>query len=230
MLAYQENRMRYQLNSILGRPDGVFQLSALAALRALFPVFWKHPSPQEDAFVLTLPDLHQSNMFVDEDWNIVGVIDLEFAPVQPQQMVNVPLWLSDKDISELYGPDRDEFKPLHDLFIDILEGEETGRQQGHALSKRLREDWRTGKIWYNAALRSSNGFPLVFERNIKPRFFEKFGTETEGATLVRLWGEDYEEFIAAKLQDKARYDDRIRAIFTAARQLSSDVKHDPLSG
>lgn len=82
MLAYQDHRLRFQPNSILGRPDGVFQLSALVALRALLPVFWKQ-DVRDDAFVLTLPDLHQSNIFVDDDWNIVGVIDLEFAPVQP---------------------------------------------------------------------------------------------------------------------------------------------------
>jgi len=220
MLAYQDNRLRYQPNSILGRPDGVFQLSALAALRALFPIFWRKQDSQNGAFVLTLPDLHQSNIFVDDDWNIVSVIDFEFAPVQPQQMVNVPHWLSGKSIDELCGPDLEEYKSLHDLFIDVLEDEETVRQHDHEFSKRLRDDWQTGKLWYNAALRSSNAFPLVFEQHLQPRFFAKFDPEIEGSTLMRLYSEDCEEFITAKLQDKARYDERIRAIFAAARQLS----------
>ena len=216
MLAYQDRRLRFQPNSILGRPDGIFQLSALVALRALLPVFWGQDS-RGDAFVLTLPDLHQSNIFVDNDWNIVGVIDFEFAPVQPQQLVNVPHWLSDKGIDELVGPALEEYKGLYDLFVDTLEDEEAARQRDHSFSRRLREDWQTGKLWYNAALRSSNAFPLVFEHSIQPRFFAKFDPDVEGLSLLQLWGENYEEFIAAKIQDKDRYEDGIRAIFAASR-------------
>lgn len=216
LLAYQDRRLRFQPNAILGRPDGVFQLSALVALRALLPVFWGQGS-REDAFVLTLPDLHKSNMFVDDDWNIVGVIDLEFAPVQPQQMVNVPHWLSDKSIDELVGPALEEYKGIYERFVDILEDEEAARQHDHCFSRRLREDWQTGKFWYNAALRSSNGFPIVFEQNIQPRFFAKFDRNVEGLSLLQLWGENYEDFIAAKIQDTARYEESVRAIFAASR-------------
>lgn len=218
MLAYQDNRLRYQPNSILGRPDGVFQLSALAALRALFPVIWKR-DVQSDAFVLTLPDLHQSNIFVDDDWNIVSVIDFEFALVQPQQMVGISNWLSDKGIDELVGPDLDEYKKLHDDFIEVIEQVETARQNGHALSQRLREDWQTGRLWYNAALRSSIAFPLVFEQHIQPRFFAKFDPDVEGSAIMRLSSEDCEDLIAAKLHDKAQYEGRVRAIFAESRQL-----------
>jgi hypothetical protein len=216
MLAYQDHRLRFQPNSILGRPDGVFQLSALVALRALLPVFWKQDS-RGDKFVLTFPELHQSNIFVDNDWNIVGVIDFEFAPVQSQQMVNVPHWLSDKGIDELVGPALEDYKGLYDLFVDTLEEEEASRQQDHCFSRRLREDWQTGKLWYNAALRSSNAFPLIFEHNIQPRFFAKFDPGVEGLSLLQLWGENYEEFISAKIQDKGRYEEAIHAIFAASR-------------
>jgi hypothetical protein len=220
MLAYQDNRLRHQPNSILGRPDGIFQLSALAALRALQPVFWRQ-HVQNDILVLTLPDLHQSNIFVDDDWNIVSVIDFEFAPVQPQQMVGVPHWLSGKGVDELVGPDLDEYKELHDRFVEILGEEETARQQGHTFSQRLRDDWHTGKLWYNAALRSSNAFPLVSEQYLQPRFYPNFDPDVEGMALMRLWGQDCEEFIAAKLQDKTQYEERVRAIFSGTKQLRS---------
>ncbi|RMY57572.1 hypothetical protein D0863_12588 [Hortaea werneckii] len=216
LLAYQDLRLRHQPNSILGRPDGIFQLSALTALRALLPKFWTR-SLRDGPFVLTLPDLHQSNIFVDEEWNIVGVIDFEFAPVQPQQMIGVPHWLSGKSIDELEGSALDEYKELHDEFITVLEEEEANRGQGHAFSDRLKEDWQTGRLWYNAALRSSNAFPLVFENNLQPRFFPTFNPDVEGIALSRLWGEDNEEFIAAKLRDKAKYDEHIRHLFAEAK-------------
>jgi hypothetical protein len=168
--------------------------------------------------VLTLPDLHKSNIFVDDDWNVVSVIDFEFAPVQPQQMVGVPHWLSGKGVDELVGTDLDEYKELHDRFVEILEEEETAKQQDHTFSQRLKDDWHTGKLWYNAALRSSNAFPLVFEQHLQPRLYPKFDTDMEGMALMRLWGQDCEEFIAAKLQDKAQYEERVRAIFAEAEE------------
>lgn len=139
LLAYQDSRLRYQSNSILGEPDGVFQLAALTALRALLPKSWDQNS-RHGPYVLTLPNLHQSNIFVDEHWNITGVIDFEFAPVQPQQMVGSPHWLRGKSIDELEGSALDEYKKVYHRFVDIVEAEEATRAQGHTFSERLRED------------------------------------------------------------------------------------------
>lgn len=166
--------------------------------------------------MLTLPDLHQSNIFVDENWNIVSVIDFEFAPVQPQQMVGVPHWLSGKSIDELYGPTLDEFQVLYDRFVSILREKEAVNRQDHTLSERLMKDRHSGNMWYNAALKSSNGFPIIFEQSLQPLYFPSFEPDAEGVTVMRLWGEDCEEFIAAKLRDKAEYIERIRAIFAKA--------------
>jgi hypothetical protein len=208
--------MRYQQNSILSRTDGVFQLSALAALRALQPKFWNQHL-RNGPFTLNLLDLHQSNVMVDDDWNVVGIIDLEFAPVLPRHMVRVPAWLSGHSVDQLVGPALEGYKVLYDHFVSILEEEETSRQQDNALSRQMREDWDSGRLWYNAALRSSNGFPAVFDNNIQPRFFDKLDEEQDRAPLMRLWDENCEDFITAKLQDKTRYDERIREIFATAR-------------
>jgi DNA-binding ferritin-like protein (Dps family) len=131
-------------------------------------------------------------------------------------MVGVPHWLSSKSIDELIGPDLDEYKVLYDSFVGILREEETTNERNHAFSERLMEDWRSGKMWYNAALKSSNGFPIIFEQNLQPRYFPSFEPDAEGVTLMRLWGEDWEEFIAGKLKDKATYIERVRAIFAKA--------------
>ena len=40
---------------------------------------------------------------------------------------------------------------------------------------------------------------------------------------MRLWGEDCEEFIAGKLRDKAKYDERIRAIFAEAEAEAAEA-------
>lgn len=181
----------------------------------MLPKFYNQNS-RNDPFVLTLPDLHQSNIFVDENWNVVSVIDFEFAPVQPQQMVNVPHWLSGKSIDELVGPELDDYQMLYDRFVSILREEEAADRQDHTFSERLMEDWHSGKMWDNAALRSSNGFPIIFEQSLQPRYFPSFEPDAEGVTLMRLWGEDCDEFIVGKLEDKAKYIERVRTIFAEA--------------
>jgi len=215
--------MRYQPNSILGKNDGIYQLSALIGLRALLPRFWDRDC--EGPFVLTLTDLHQSNFFVDDDWNITRLIDLEFAPVRPIQMVRVPSWLNSRSIDELNGPYLEEYKALYTKFVDIVEKEETASQQviGTTLSQRLRDDWNTGRIWYTRALDSTNGFPFVFEQHLQPRFFKNFQLDTDGLALMQLWDENVLDFIAKKLKDKDRYQEQICEIFAAAQ--ASDIEN-----
>lgn len=219
MIAYQDNRMCYQPNAILSRSDGVIQLSVLTALKALVPKFWGQDT-RNGPFVLSLADLHKSNMFVDDDWNIVGVIDLEFAPVQPIQFMDVPYWLANRDIESFREPAAvDEFKVIYDRFVAILQEEETARQQGHDLSERIQENWNTGRMWYNAALRSVNAFPFVFENNIQPIFLDK---DIDGESFMRLWTEHSEEFLAAKVRDKAQYEKRVRGIFAEAQAAQAE--------
>lgn len=130
-------------------------------------------------------------MFVDDDWNIVGFIDFEYAPVQPaQKIVHVPTWLSDQDINDLHGPALAKYEACYDQFVDTLEEEETASQQGHSLSQRLRQDWKTGRLLYNAALRSSNRFPIIFEQNIRPTLFDSFDLKRDGTPLMRMWSDD----------------------------------------
>ena len=104
--------MRHQLNSVLNKADGIYQIGALVGLRALLPRFWNVES-RNGPFVLNLIDMHQSNIFVDDDWNITHLIDFAFAPVCPVQMAGVPFWLSNHDVDDLHGPaELEEYKAL----------------------------------------------------------------------------------------------------------------------
>lgn len=208
--------MRHQMNSILGKKDGIYQLSALTALRSLLPRFCDQRS-RLGPFVLTLPDLHQSNIFVDDEWNVTRVIDLEFAPVYPMQMVNVPHWLNRQSVDDLVGPALDEYKSLYDAFVTIVEREEIAGQHTNTFSRKLREDWEKGRLWYALALSSINGFPIIFEQHLRPKFYEKFDLDTDGVALAQLWHENVFEFIESKLEDYQRYKEEVHRIFEVAR-------------
>ncbi|CAD0112141.1 unnamed protein product, partial [Aureobasidium uvarum] len=216
-ISYQEQRMTHQKNSILSVNDGINQLSALVGLRALLPHFWNQES-RNGPFVLSLPDLHASNIFVDDDWNIISLIDLEFAPVVPVQMVQVPHWLSNRGVDQLDGPEREIYKQCYDRFVNVLEQEESASSLDLSYSKRLRSEWHTGRLWYVMALSTINAFPGIFEQHLQPRFFSAgFRLHVEGAPLSRLWCEDVELFVAKKLEAYEIYKDDVRGVFAAAR-------------
>ncbi|KAH8710096.1 hypothetical protein GQ44DRAFT_626978, partial [Phaeosphaeriaceae sp. PMI808] len=78
LLACHDNRIRYMPNSIHNTVDGQHQLSALTMMRTLLRHFTDR-SLRNGPFILMLTDLHQSNIFVDSDWHITAIIDLEWA-------------------------------------------------------------------------------------------------------------------------------------------------------
>lgn len=222
MLGYQDHRMRHQPNAIHDKIDGVNQLSSLVALRALVRRFWNRHS-RAGPFVLNLTDMHKSNIFVDNDWNITGLIDLECAPVRPIQMMSVPFWLTDRGKDQLVGSKLDEYKVQYDEFVEIFEEEEEARQLGNTHSQELREDWSSGRLWYTMALDSINAFPALFDHHLQPRFYAKqFLMGTQGLTLARLWDESAEALIDKKVEDDARYEERIREIFAAAARATGN--------
>lgn len=82
LLSYHDDRLEYQPNAVNGPGDCATQMTALAFMRTVRPHFFS-PSLNHGPFVFCLTDLHASNIFVDKDWNIKCVIDLEWAASLP---------------------------------------------------------------------------------------------------------------------------------------------------
>ncbi|EEP81436.1 predicted protein [Uncinocarpus reesii 1704] len=93
MLQCHDNRIRRQPNAIHSTNDGEQQLAALTMMRGLLPQFVSREH-RDGQFVLTLTDLHPSNIFVDDDWHITSLIDLEWACSFPIEMQTAPYWLN----------------------------------------------------------------------------------------------------------------------------------------
>lgn len=54
------------------------KLARLAIMRALLPYF-ANRELRQGPFFYKLTDLHPSNIFVDDNWNVKGVVNLEWA-------------------------------------------------------------------------------------------------------------------------------------------------------
>lgn len=65
-----------QPNAVYSEDDCRLQMTYMVILRSILPkvVDLQHPGP----FTLQFTDQHASKIFVDADWNITGIIDLEF--------------------------------------------------------------------------------------------------------------------------------------------------------
>lgn len=84
MLKFREEAFSAQPNAVNDEEDCHLQTLHITMLRLLNnQIFDSH---SEGPFVLQLTDLHSSNIFVDDDWNIVAIIDLEFTCALPPDM------------------------------------------------------------------------------------------------------------------------------------------------
>ena len=99
-LILHDNRFLHRPNAIKNLGDCVFQLSSLSTKRTVSKLFFQREF-RRGPFVFSLTDLHQSNIFVDEDWNVTCLVDLEWAYSLPIEFIRPFHWLTSKGVDEL---------------------------------------------------------------------------------------------------------------------------------
>ncbi|KAK2738458.1 hypothetical protein FQN57_007049 [Myotisia sp. PD_48] len=76
ILSLHDSRLIHQPNAINNGMEYIQQVSTLSAMRISTPLFFRRDL-RRGPFIFSFPDLHQSNIFVDEEWNITSLVDLE---------------------------------------------------------------------------------------------------------------------------------------------------------
>lgn len=120
ILGAHDSRLRNQPNAGNNVQDCGYQMSALATMRTIIPLFFCR-NLRRGPFVFMLTDLHQSNIFVDDNWRITCLVDLEWACSRPVEMVEPPYWLSNKGVDEI---DVEEYDKLRQEMMTIMRDEE----------------------------------------------------------------------------------------------------------
>ncbi|RSL84258.1 hypothetical protein CDV31_016724 [Fusarium ambrosium] len=215
LLACHDNRIRHQPNTIIDHADGQSQLSALTMMRALLPHFTNREL-QRRSFILMLTDLHPSNIFVDDDWNVTCLIDLEWTCSQPVEMLHPPYWLTNRAIDQITGEHLVAYSERHNEFMSAFDVEEKkARGSDACYADIMRAGWKTGSFWYFSAIESLSGLYNLFLQHIQPIY---------GTTAVRDWEEferlvapywapDSSEFIREKVKEREHYLEQIREVF-----------------
>lgn len=121
-LAFHDNRFRHQPNAVNDLGDCAYQLSILTAIRTIHQSIFSGAF-RRGPFIFTLTDLHQSNIFVDEEWHITCLVDLEWACSLPLEMCSSPWWLTSKGVDQLEETEYDE---IRQEFMQSLSTQEEG--------------------------------------------------------------------------------------------------------
>ncbi|PGH08670.1 hypothetical protein AJ79_05952 [Helicocarpus griseus UAMH5409] len=212
LLFVQDNYLRHQPNGLVRVADCVTQMSALSMMRALSARFFERDL-NHGPFYLSLTDLHASNIFVDENWNIKCLIDIEWAISQPLEFIQPPYWLTGETVDEI-SPDK--YSERHEEFMEIFEEQEHEMHPTQPIqcSSVIKKTWDTGAFWYILALQSPSGLNTLFYKHIQPRFTVS-GTDNVRFLMAtyRFWTCDAGAFLKAKVEKKKEYNERLQQEF-----------------
>ncbi|KFZ06251.1 hypothetical protein V501_07595 [Pseudogymnoascus sp. VKM F-4519 (FW-2642)] len=221
IIGIHDNRLRHQPNAIKGAGDYIYQASALTAMRTVLPSFFKQEC-RHGPFLFTLTDLHQSNIFVDKNWNITSLVDLEWASTRPVEMFRTPTWLTSKACDEIAEEGHEEYDKVRAEFMDKFTAEEEQARSPVScnddgktlLSAAMKQNWDKGIFWYTLALASPTGIFRLFYKQIQPRFImHDIDHGSFELVMPWYWAEDYVKVAMKKMADREDYDIRLRHAF-----------------
>lgn len=215
MLRFRKEAFRAQPNAVNDEEDCHLQMYQMTLLRRMKSHFVDHH--YQGPFVLQLTDFHASNVFVDDEWNIVALIDLEFVCALPPDMLDVPHWLLVDSIDEVSGR-LDEFSKIHELFMRLLREEEENlnHENDLSLASSMEQCWATSSCWFYGCFTSINGMQYYLEDHL----FKKFGLEPSineenhyAKMISSRWSPDSNAVVKQKLRDKSKYNDDLAKHF-----------------
>ena len=200
LLAYHDNRLNYQPNSMNDEMDGRRQMSAIGLMRSVLPQFI-NPKTRRGCFVTGLTDLSPNNIFVNEKWQVTSLIDLEWTCSHPMEMLRPPYWLTGQMLDRLDGPNYEKFSSVREEFMDEFRQQERLMSPEVSLSVIMEENWKLGCFWFFHALESTTGLYNIFKQHIMPRFSK----DTEFPDIADYWNSDTSNIIHSKLKEREGY-------------------------
>ncbi|KAJ5566787.1 hypothetical protein N7535_006093 [Penicillium sp. DV-2018c] len=221
ILSCHDSRIRHQPNSIDDEEDGRDQVANLSIMRALLPHFTNRELRQ-GPFFYRFTDLHPSNIFVDDQWHIKYLVDLEWACSLPAETLRPPYWLTGHTIDHLLDECLTTFSKEHDKLMEIFEQEErqfpplfsTCTFRTNIMSK----GWKVGNFWFFHALDSPKGLYNLFRDHIQPIFAPSQSDQPlEFSRIVsEYWAVDTKDVMEQKLKDREVYQEELRLRFQNA--------------
>ena len=218
LLAYHDNVLRHRPNSIKDQDDCRAQMAVITGMRAVLHHFINRDL-RNGPFLFTLTDIHQTNIYVDEEWHVKYIIDLEWACSLPTEMQNPPHWLTGRCVDELVDENFAAYNDVREEFMEAFENEErlqygtSWEKDGLLRTRTMRRAWETGGFFYFHALESTTGLFNLFLQHIWPRFpASEDAKEKFDEAFSPFWSSDSDEVTARKTRDRKEYEASLRAL------------------
>ncbi|KAH8201105.1 hypothetical protein TruAng_004732 [Truncatella angustata] len=141
------------------------------------------------SFRLWCDDFRPVNVLVDDNDQVLGAIDWEFAYVGPTQFVlDSPWWLL-LDVPEMWDDGIEDWTSVYEIrlktWLSAMEEVEKEASPGSLLlSAYMRESWETGRFWLNYAARRSWAFDTIYWKYLDEKFF---GEREGDIPMEELW-------------------------------------------
>ncbi len=163
-------------------------------------------------FFLQLDDLHASNIFVDDDWNVTCFIHLEWLCALPVENLSVPYWVTGCAINEIRKERLIEFGRTREEFMGIFEEERKAVvEHGFSLTQIMRETWASGGMWFWHSIMATNAMHSLFTYHICPRFSRPVFREEE--FLSKFWSKDAAKVVRTKVEEYHIYETELKQMF-----------------
>lgn len=162
-------------------------------------------------FRLFCDDFRPSNVIVDGDLNVRGIIDWEFSYVAPSEFTySAPWWLLLAYPGGWEGG-LDDFSAAYlsrlKVFLEALqECEDEAIAKGslletQRLTEHMKESVHSGQFWVCYAARSSYEFDDIYWKFIDPKYYGEFTSIQDRITLLSPQEQDdLESFVPLKMQ------------------------------
>jgi len=225
LITCQDNMFLSDPNAAYDDEDCRGHMAARSLARLLSHRFIKREH-RYGPFPLQLTDVNQSNIYVDKDWNVSCLIDLEWICALPVEALAVPHWLAGHAINKISEP---EFNNIQREFIHAVEEEERSRTPvggGFPLARTMEENWHSGASWLWTAVHSSAMYSLVW-RHIYPRFPVLVDRVKAEAILSGCWREDSAQVVQDKANGLKEYQQLVASLFTFQPASASPASPSP---
>ncbi|KAG5916626.1 hypothetical protein E4U42_007571 [Claviceps africana] len=210
-----ENRLLHQPNGVRSYDDACYQMTGLVIAQTVLPrVFRKELN--SGPFVYSLTDIHRSNIIVDDDWNVICMLDLEFACSLPVEFIHPPFWFDGQSVDQI---DPHGYAPKHKGFVEHVKHEEqlqNSKRDGEPLSSIMQQSWDNGTFWLTHAV----GHPISFEGLLFDQLLTHYFSMTsqdlhkiDQTFFARLWRRNTSSIIDLKLQDTEKYTEKLKEFF-----------------
>lgn len=210
MLTFHDSCFLSNANAVYDEEDCRGQMAARTLLRALSHRYVRRER-RDGPFLLQLTDLHPSNIFVDEEWNITCLLDLEWVCALPAEMLAVPYWLAGCGIDQIEGERLGEFDKVRQEFMQVF-AEVECRMPAKcdlSLAQLMCRTWESKGVWFWYCIESVNAmYSLLTDHiaDLSPKAQEM---------LSEHWCDNSSEMVKRKVADHQRYLEELKRVFSA---------------